>query len=280
MKALLINNTWEDTHMFKLVVTDMDGTFLNAQGTFNKAHFQALLAPMKARGIRFAFCTGKQVERVEAVVGDLSQDLFIIGDSATRIQLNGENIYTKTLDSAVGQQLINKIKKIDPELTIIVCTPETAYVENSVRDQDKSMVFGSYEQVTFVDDLANLTAPILKITIYDHKAQCFNHVNDLAEFQDDLYIVAAEESWIDITDKAVDKGTTIQFLQSLLNIPADETIVFGDGYNDMPLFENAAYKVAMDNAYPELKEKANLIALNHNQDGVVTTLNVLLKLAR
>lgn len=48
----------------------------------------------------------------------------------------------------------------------------------------------------------------------------------------------------------------------------------------MPLFENAAYKVAMDNAYPELKEKANLIALNHNQDGVVTTLNVLLKLAR
>jgi len=142
------------------------------------------------------------------------------------------------------------------------------------------MVFGSYEQVTFVDDLANLTVPILKITIYDHKAQCFNHVNDLAEFQDDLYIVAAEESWIDITDKAVDKGTTIQFLQSLLNIPAEETIVFGDGYNDMPLFENAAYKVAMDNAYPELKEKANLIALNHNQDGVVTTLNVLLKLAR
>ena len=78
------------------------------------------------------------------------------------------------------------------------------------------MVFGSYEQVTFVDDLANLTAPILKITIYDHKAQCFNHVNDLAEFQDDLYIVAAEESWIDITDKAVDKGTTIQFYRVCL----------------------------------------------------------------
>ncbi|WP_180530558.1 HAD hydrolase family protein, partial [Staphylococcus haemolyticus] len=36
------------------------------------------------------------------------------------------------------------------------------------------------------------------------------------------------------------------------------------------------YKVAMDNAYPELKRNANLIAINNDRDGVIETLNTLL----
>ena len=60
---------------------------------------------------------------------------------------------------------------------------------------------------------------------------------------------------MDITHKDVDKRKTIRFLQNLLNISSEQTIVFGDGLNDIPLFKNARYKVAMDNAYPELKSK-------------------------
>lgn len=32
----------------------------------------------------------------------------------------------------------------------------------------------------------------------------------------------------------------------------------------------------MDNAYPELKSKANLISVNNDIDGVIETLNILL----
>ncbi len=32
----------------------------------------------------------------------------------------------------------------------------------------------------------------------------------------------------------------------------------------------------MDNAYPELKSKANLISINNDRDGVIETLNTLL----
>jgi len=62
----------------------------------------------------------------------------------------------------------------------------------------------------------------------------------------------------------------------LLNISSEQTIVFGDGLNDIPLFENARFKVAMDNAYPELKRKANLISIDNDRDGVIETLNTLL----
>ncbi|UDI77071.1 Cof-type HAD-IIB family hydrolase [Staphylococcus taiwanensis] len=263
--------------MFKLVVTYMDGTFLNSKSSFNREKFQSLLTLLRDKDIRFAFCTGKQNERVDAIVGDLTKDVFIIGDSASRIKINDMNIYAKTFSNQLGLELIKAIKHIDQNLVIIVCTEGMAYAEKHISQKEQDMVLGSYEKVTFLEDLNTIDTEMLKITIFDSQGQCFEHVKGLNKYEDDLYIVAAEENWIDITHKDVDKGKTIRFLQSLLNISSDQTIVFGDGLNDIPLFENARYKVAMDNAYPELKRKANLISIDNDRDGVIETLNTLLR---
>ncbi|MBE7347637.1 HAD family hydrolase [Staphylococcus epidermidis] len=262
--------------MFKLIVTDMDGTFLNSQGSFNREKFQNLLTELKKKDIRLAFCTGKQNERVDAIVGDLTKDLFVIGDSASRIKINGHHIYAKTFSHHLGLDLVKTIKDIDDQLTIIVCTEGMAYAEKRISQKEREAVLGSYEKVTFLEDLNTLEKDMLKITIYDSEGQCFEHVKGLEQYKDDLYIVAAEDKWIDITHKDVDKGTTICFLQKLLNVSSEETIVFGDGLNDIPLFNKARYKVAMDNAYPELKTKANLISISNDRDGVIVTLNTLL----
>lgn len=263
--------------MFKLVVTDMDGTFLNSKSSFNREKFESLLTNLRDKDIRFAFCTGKQNERVDAIVGDLTKDLFIIGDSASRIKINDMNIYAKTFNNQLGLELIKTIKQIDENLVIIVCTEGMAYAEKHISEKERNMVLGSYEKVTFVEDLNTIDKDMLKITIFDIQGQCFEHVKGLNKYEDDLYIVAAEENWIDITHKDVDKGKTIRFLQQLLNISSEQTIVFGDGLNDIPLFENARFKVAMDNAYPELKRKANLISIDNDRDGVIETLNTLLE---
>lgn len=138
------------------------------------------------------------------------------------------------------------------------------------------MVLGSYEKITFVENLNMINQDILKVTVFDLQGECFEHVKGLSKYEDNLYIVAAEEHWIDITHKNVDQGKAIRFLQNLLNISSEQTIIFGDGLNDIPLFEHARYKVAMDNAYPELKSKANLISINNDRDGVIETLNTLL----
>lgn len=263
--------------MFKLVVTDMDGTFLNSKSSFNREKFQSLLTQLRDKDIRFAFCTGKQNERVDAIVGDLTKDLFIIGDSASRIKINDMNIYAKTFNNQLGLELIKTIKQIDENLVVIVCTEGMAYAEKHISEKEQDMVLGSYEKVTFVEDLNTIDKDMLKITIFDIQGQCFEHVKGLNKYEDELYIVAAEENWIDITHKDVDKGKTIRFLQQLLNISSEQTIVFGDGLNDIPLFENARFKVAMDNAYPELKRKANLISIDNDRDGVIETLNTLLR---
>ncbi|WP_239738088.1 MULTISPECIES: HAD family hydrolase [unclassified Mammaliicoccus] len=259
----------------KLVVTDMDGTFLDNNSDFNREAFKALKENLVSKDIRFVFCTGKQCERVENIVGDLSNDTFIIGDSATCIKYNGEFLYTATINNNLGLNIIESLKEIDEEQTIIACTEEVAYVLESTSEEERKFVHGSYQNVKYIKDFVEIKSDFLKITVHDIKGKCKNTAEQIGYFKNEVYIVASEHYWIDITALGVNKGTTINRIQSILNIDPSETIAFGDGLNDIDLFKSAKYKVAMDNAYPELKEAANLISVNNNKSGVIKTLELL-----
>ena len=260
----------------KLIVTDMDGTFLNSNSQFNSESFQLLKEHCAQAHIRFVFCTGKQCERVENIVGDLAQDTFIVGDSATRIKYNGSFIYNDTIDHHKGQEIIQAISEIDPTQTILGCTASSAYVLNHISEADKKIVHGSYQEVTYINDFSEVEEDFLKISVHDPKANCKATAQQIKHYESDVYIIASDEEWIDIADLGVNKGTMIRRIQNLLQISPAETIAFGDGMNDIDLFKAAKYKVAMDNAYPELKAEANLIAKNNDEDGVIQTLNLLL----
>ena len=54
------------------------------------------------------------------------------------------------------------------------------------------------------------------------------------------------------------KGEMIQKLQNLLDISKEDTIVIGDGLNDLSMFEHAQCSVAFC-AKPAVKERANII---------------------
>ena len=47
-----------------------------------------------------------------------------------------------------------------------------------------------------------------------------------------------------------------------------DAIVFGDAMNDLSMFTDDWYKVAMGNAIPELKEKADMVTANVDDDGI------------
>lgn len=51
--------------MIKLVITDMDGTFLDSKGEYNREFYQEIKDLMIQKNVAFAACTGKQCDRVE-----------------------------------------------------------------------------------------------------------------------------------------------------------------------------------------------------------------------
>ncbi|MGN1401357.1 MAG: HAD family hydrolase [Bacillus sp. (in: firmicutes)] len=264
--------------MIKLVLTDMDGTFLNNSGDFNRELYKNVRKLMKEKGVHFAPVTGKQCERIEELFGEHSEDLWIVGDSATRIKHNGKFVYESLLSNKLGMEIIRLLEEISLDHTIIACTRNGAIIKDSISPEEAAIVRGSYAHVKKVSDFSEVNDDFVKITIHDPLCQCFETREKLSRFFDSAYIVASEAAWIDIANVNVHKGTTVEHLQGLLNVTPEETMAFGDGYNDLELMTRSAYSFAVRNAVEELKDSANFITRSNEEDAVMKTIIQMLSL--
>ena len=80
----------------------------------------------------------------------------------------------------------------------------------------------------------------------------------------------------DIANLNSNKGNAVRKLLEILNIPKEDTIAIGDDNNDLSMFEQVGYRVAVDNAIDIVKEKADEITLTNDEDGVAVFLEKLL----
>ena len=89
-------------------------------------------------------------------------------------------------------------------------------------------------------------------------------------FGNDLKYILAPESYsgcyfLTILHPQTDKSHGIQSVSEYIGFDLEKLTVFGDNFNDIGMFELAGTSVAMANAQPEVKDKADII-LQHNND--------------
>ncbi len=82
-------------------------------------------------------------------------------------------------------------------------------------------------------------------------------------YQRDIY---SGEQWLEMMPAKASKANAISQLKRMLG--CDHLVVFGDGMNDMDMFQIADEAYAVENAVPELKAIATGITEDNNHDGV------------
>lgn len=65
-----------------------------------------------------------------------------------------------------------------------------------------------------------------------------------------------------------DKARGIRRLMGALGAPCEDVVVFGDGTNDLKMFDPAWLSIAMGNARPALKEAADCVTDDCDRDGI------------
>lgn len=65
-----------------------------------------------------------------------------------------------------------------------------------------------------------------------------------------------------------DKFSGIERMMTYLGAPMEDVVVFGDGKNDRDMFKKAPFCIAMGNAIDELKELADYVTANSDDDGI------------
>lgn len=82
-------------------------------------------------------------------------------------------------------------------------------------------------------------------------------------YQADIY---TNEQWLEIMPLEASKSNAIKQLRTMLD--CEKLIVFGDGKNDIDMFQMADESYAVANAHEELKKYATDVILSNDDDGV------------
>ena len=92
-------------------------------------------------------------------------------------------------------------------------------------------------------------------------------------YGDVLSIYRSEPFFIEWMPKGIDKASSIDRMLSSVGLTRENTICCGDGYNDLTMIEYAGVGVAMANAQPKVKEKADYITASNDEDGIVQVID-------
>lgn len=79
-------------------------------------------------------------------------------------------------------------------------------------------------------------------------------------------VILRDTGLIDIYAPGVSKASAVKALGA--EVGADETVVFGDNLNDLPMMAVADVAVATENALPEVKAKADVVIGRNTEDAV------------
>ena len=91
----------------------------------------------------------------------------------------------------------------------------------------------------------------------------------------EIRLVPWHEHSSDVVKVGVSKASGVAHVLESQNLKPLNAMMFGDGPNDMEIFDYVGLKIAMGNAVPELKEKADFVTKTVEEDGILYALEEL-----
>lgn len=261
----------------RLVVADMDGTLLTADGRVPDA-FWPLLTRMRERGIRFVPASGRQFYTLQRLFERAPEGLSYIAENGTLVAHDGQLRATSTVDPALVTEVIGRVRAASAagrNLGLVVCGVQGGYIERHDRpfvdECDKY-----YVRLDHVDDLTAVDDDVLKLAIYDFTDAVAAAEECFADLTGRCQVVVSGPHWIDLMTPGVDKGQGVRALQDALQISPAQTAAFGDYLNDLEMLDAADWSFAMANAHPQVLDRARYRAPSNADEGVLAVLNAML----
>lgn len=259
--------TFEVGNMIKLIATDMDGTLLNGNGQLPE-NFFSTLKQLEAKNVNFVVASGRPYSTLYENFKPYSDQLQFICDNGAYIVEPGKEPIITTIDRTLAKEVL-KVCETIPDIELIICAVNHTYIKPSSAEFEQE-IEKYYINKKVVPDFSDIDDDIFKIAICDHKGAKENSYEILhAIFKDQCKIAVSGTLWADINSKEVNKGSSLKKLQQDLNITYDETMVFGDFYNDVEMLQAAHYSFVMENANEDMKQYGNFTAKRNTENGVI-----------
>ncbi len=266
---------------YRLIAIDIDGTLLNDYKEITESNRTAITAAMN-RNVYVTLCTGRGIltsSRIKHKVPYLNAPLILNGGALISDIPRGRFLYVRNLSQRVAVDAVNQLRNLGCYPIVYAPLPESQYFYydgmDMANESFREYVDKNPGRAQRVDDvLFPICADPAMVAATDR----VERIRDLeAMFKSRMpdTTVTLEVSPIDreycnvtLTPRGVSKGTGLRELASILDIDMSETLAIGDNLNDLDMMTSAGFGVAMGNATPETKERADHVTASNNEDGV------------
>lgn len=260
--------------MNTLYVSDLDGTLLRSNEVISE-YTNAVINNLTEKGMLFSYATARSLITAKKVTKGINAKIplivyngaFVIDNVTEEIMIANyfEEIVLNILDDLFENDVypivyayidgVEKFSFIPDRCTIgmkVFLDSRTGDVRTNIVSTLDELKRGNIFYITCIDEPQKLKP------LYDRYKDTFHCV-----YQTDIY---TNKQWLEIMPKSASKSNAIRQLKSYLG--CDKLVVFGDGKNDIDMFEIAEESYAVQNADDVLKKKATAVILSNNDDGV------------
>lgn len=237
---------------------DFDGTLTIGATGCTPPSARRALGRLRANGHFTAIATGRLQADIQRYTPSLGMPSFV-SDGGFGLTVDGKIRSLKTLDPAMCHRVLEELeaKGIPWGYT---CENKRVRVTNSAAFLLKINDFYMHS--------------VLDPALDFHQCQTFYKLYIACTEEQEAEIEALSYApWVrysptGIFIEAVEKQKGIRDMMALLHAPLEDVVVFGDGTNDVSMFLPEWTSVAMGNAHPLLKQRADYVTAPSYEDGL------------
>lgn len=258
--------------MYKLIALDMDGTLLREDKTISERTKKAIKAAQE-KGVYVVLATGRPVDGVTQCL----EELDMLGEDDYALSYNG-GLVVKTKSREVISKIaltgsdLHYLHNLSNELGVNIHAFSEIHGLITPKNSKYTEVEANINNIKIgINDFSNIEDDhsIIKVMMIDEPEVLQKAIDSLPkEVYDKYTVVRSTPYFLEFLNKKVNKGTGLELLAKHLGIKQEEVMSFGDAGNDLDMIVYAGMGVAMDNAFPEVKEAANYITDSNENDGV------------
>jgi hypothetical protein len=260
----------------EMVITDLDGTFLNSSGKISHNNQKAMQA-LAELSVLTVIATGRSLYSVKKVVPRKLPVNYIVFSSGAGIYdwQKEEIIEANHLlpDSVRKGVLIFHQNKIDYFVHSPI--PDNHIFDYYIFDGSRSS--DSWRRI---DLYQNFASKIENLSNYSYSNSCqiigitrpgLKHYESIKEELSELEVIRTTSPldhrslWIEVFPKNISKATACEKIRLMKNIPHSRTLALGNDFNDLDLLNWAQLSYIVENAPRSIKNNYAITA-HHDND--------------
>jgi Cof subfamily protein (haloacid dehalogenase superfamily) len=264
----------------KLLVLDIDGTIAGKSNTINPTVVEAI-KQLIYRGIQVTLATGRMYRSALKFQQQINSKLPLIVYNGALIKdpLTEDVKQHIPVDVGVARELINYLEddRWRDNLAIHFYLNDCLYVRE-VTPTTKVYADRSRVEAIAVGDLRQLldSSPTKILAIGDCPQLITDLLTKLPQLlpPDRISLTQSTATFLEATNPQANKGKAVRYLaETILGLVATEVMTIGDNLNDLEMLRYAGIGVAMGNAPDKLKEAADWVTLDVENDGVIVAID-------